>query len=626
MRSPYLFWSSRQSALISLIGVLFGLGMVLLLGYQVSTSYHAEVQRTRNQVSTMAQVLEGQLSSALRETDLVLHDLAQRLQATDFATADLGDARNKEVQGLLLDKLALIRQADNIGLVNVDAQVTHRALDSTDNTSLIDRDYFTMIRDNPFQERVYSRLVVGDNAAKQGVVVARRFDKNGNEFGGLIVASLTNHFFDHVLGSQVIGPHGTVMLIDDHLGVIASYPKRAAGQQLQPDADIVKALTDGALNGTQTTQTHHGNATLQTSYRLVAGTPFLLLVSASSEDYLTSWRSATLYYLLGGCLLLGMALLMTYFFWRSHRLARNLQQKEVKLNASEARFRQMIETTPVALVLVKLPDYFISYVNQRAADLFDMPQAAALSMRAFELYQNRLDFMAQIEQLRDGKTIRGVEMQLQRHDGSLFWGALSVSEVVTTESSTVVIGIIDITERKQMESELKRRATTDSLSGLANRAHFMDTANQELARAQRYGRPLSLLMLDIDHFKRINDTYGHDVGDMAIRALSNICRGILRDVDLLARLGGEEFAALLPETPRPQATQVAERLRAAIEANVLFTDSGEAVRFTSSIGVTELRSDDPLVDDLLKRADTALYYSKHNGRNRVSVSEELPDA
>ncbi|SMC16903.1 PAS domain S-box-containing protein/diguanylate cyclase (GGDEF) domain-containing protein [Andreprevotia lacus DSM 23236] len=625
MRSPYLFWSSRQSAVISLVGALFGLGMVFILSYQVSSSYNAEVQRSRQGTETLAQVLEGQLSSALRETDLVLHDLAQRLNEADVAKADLGETRNKELQGLLLDKLALIRQADNIALVNPQAAMTHRALDTTGGEGLIDRDYFAMIRDNPFQERVYSRLVVANDAQKQGIVVARRYEKSDNQFGGLVVASLTTQYFDRLLGTIDVGHNGNILLLDDHMGIIASYPKRKNAAVFKPDANMVAQLNNGSLTGTQLVQSRTDSATRQTSYRLIAGTPFVIIVSVSSEDYLAHWRDATIYYLLGGGALLCMALLMTYFFWRSHRLARNLQQKEIKLNASEARFRQMIETTPVALVLAKLPDYFITYVNQRAADLFDMPQAAALSMRAFELYLNRLDFMDQVERLHDGKTIRAVEMRLQRHSGEPFWGSVSLSEVNTSESSTVVLGIVDITERKQMESELQRRATTDSLSGLYNRAHFMETANQELARAQRYARPLSLLMVDIDHFKRINDTYGHDVGDKAIRALSDICRGVLRDVDLLARLGGEEFAALLPETPRAQAFNVAERLRLAIEANCIITDDGQEVRFTSSIGITELRANDPLVDDLLKRADTALYYSKHHGRNRVSIAEEIDE-
>ncbi|KAF0812532.1 putative diguanylate cyclase YdaM [Andreprevotia sp. IGB-42] len=625
MRSVYLFWSSRQSAMISLIGLLFGLGMVFILGYQVSSSYRAEVDRARNDVDIQGQVLAGQLSSALRESDLILHDLEQRLNVGDLARADLGENRNQIVQHILAEKLALISQADNIGLVNAEAAITHRAVADTDG-GLLDRDYFTLMRDNPHKERLYSRLITDSKTGARGIVVARRVESGEKGFAGLIVASLPSKHFERLLGQLTLGAHGRVMLLDNQMGVIASYTPHAASAALKPDSTIVRQLAAGSGEGKSAVlvQSRADQATREISYRHVEGTPFVLLVSKSSDDYLASWREATLYYLLGGGLLLTMALLMSYFFWRSHRLARTLAQKESKLNASEARFRQMIETTPVALVLARRPDFFITYVNQRAADLFDMPQAAALSMRAFELYLNRLDFMDQMEQLQGGKTIRAVEMRLQRQNGEPFWGTLSLSEVSTSESSTVVLGIVDITERKQMEVELKRRATTDSLSGLANRAHFMESANQELARAERYRRPLSLLMVDIDHFKRINDTFGHDVGDKAIRALSDICRGILRDVDLLARLGGEEFAALLPETARDHAVSVAERLRIAIEANVIITDDGQEVRFTSSIGVTQLRDGDTLVDDLLKRADNALYYSKHHGRNKVSVAEELP--
>ncbi|WP_035053231.1 sensor domain-containing diguanylate cyclase [Andreprevotia chitinilytica] len=625
MRKSFHFWTSRQSTWLSLIGMVFGLGMILLLSYQVSSSYHAEVGRKRTEVENLAQVLEGQLSSALRETDLVLHDLAQQLHDTDFTRTDAGDERTKALQAMLVDKLGLIRQADNIALVGPDGSMMHRALETPTGSSLIDRDYFSMIRNNPFQERVFSRLIVTNKAQKQGIVIGRRFDKANGEFAGLIAASLTTNYFDHLLGTLDLGPHGAVLLIDDSLGLITSYPKNAGKLQFTPDADMVKRLASGVVTGTQVLQTRDADATRLTSYQLVTGTPFLVVVSASSEDYLGHWRNATVYYLIGGGLLLAMALLMTYFFWRSHRLARNLVQKEIKLNASEARFRQMIETTPVAIVLARLPDYFITYINQRAAELFDMPQATALSMRAFELYLDRIDFLGQLEQLRAGQTVRGSEIRLQRFNGDAFWATASLSIVTTTEGSTIVLGLVDITERKRLEEELKRRATTDSLSGLFNRAHFMETANQELGRAQRYRRPLSLLMVDIDFFKRINDTYGHDVGDKAIQALARICKATLRDVDLVARMGGEEFAALLPETNLIDAVSVAERLRIAIEAHSITTDEGQEVRFTSSIGVTELREDDPLVDDLLKRADKALYYSKHHGRNQVSVAEAITD-
>ncbi|EME70184.1 GGDEF domain-containing protein [Paramagnetospirillum caucaseum] len=182
-----------------------------------------------------------------------------------------------------------------------------------------------------------------------------------------------------------------------------------------------------------------------------------------------------------------------------------------------------------------------------------------------------------------------------------------------------VIGVmLDITDRKRMEAELRRLATTDVLTGAFNRRHFMELAGAEVDRARRHGRPLVALMLDIDHFKRVNDTYGHPVGDVAIKALSDTCAQVIRHEDVLGRLGGEEFAIVLTETDLDGALQVAERLRQAIAAIRIPVEAG-TVAFTISIGTAERLETDSTIDAMLSRADMALYAAKRSGRNRVAV-------
>ncbi|MGP1609449.1 MAG: diguanylate cyclase, partial [Burkholderiales bacterium] len=171
-------------------------------------------------------------------------------------------------------------------------------------------------------------------------------------------------------------------------------------------------------------------------------------------------------------------------------------------------------------------------------------------------------------------------------------------------------------ERWQQVSELRRLATTDPLTGLGNRAHFIDRAEAELRRADRFNRDLAVLMVDIDFFKKINDKHGHAAGDEALRVFSRLLGKETRAVDLLGRIGGEEFAVLLPETGIGAALQIAERLRAAVEQAGFVFHHSEPIRFTISIGASLLQAGDNL-DSILARADGALYRAKHAGRNRI---------
>lgn len=182
-----------------------------------------------------------------------------------------------------------------------------------------------------------------------------------------------------------------------------------------------------------------------------------------------------------------------------------------------------------------------------------------------------------------------------------------------------LIGVInDITERKQLEQQLKLKATTDYLTGINNRGHFLELAELEFSRTTRYDNALSLLMLDIDFFKKINDQYGHAAGDWVLKQLTEICKNKLREIDILGRFGGEEFAILLPETDYENAITVAEYLRKSIEDfDFTISDNNVSLHITVSIGVSAVNSHIKHFDALLVMADQALYRAKNAGRNQV---------
>lgn len=165
--------------------------------------------------------------------------------------------------------------------------------------------------------------------------------------------------------------------------------------------------------------------------------------------------------------------------------------------------------------------------------------------------------------------------------------------------------------------ELEELSTTDFLTGAFNRRYFTEISTTELKRHQRHNKNTSVMILDIDHFKEVNDTYGHSVGDRALRHLVQICRDNLREEDIFARYGGEEFCILLPETDASTAREAAERLRQSIENTPMELDE-QHLHLTVSIGLSGIEArENPAIDYWLKRADQALYRAKEAGRNQV---------
>jgi len=222
--------------------------------------------------------------------------------------------------------------------------------------------------------------------------------------------------------------------------------------------------------------------------------------------------------------------------------------------------------------------------------------------------------------LKVGKPYR-TQFEMKKVDGSKIW--IDISGAAISYDKHLSLWLLnDISKQKTLEDELKHKVNHDYLTGLNSRDWFMNQALIELNRANRFSSPLSLLMLDIDFFKAVNDTHGHQVGDIALKSVADIAKSTLRDFDICARLGGEEFAVLLPETNKSQAYEVAERLRLAIEnSKVPLPSGGLPLTMTISIGVSSMTSKDDNIDVLISKADKALYEAKKTGRNKVCASQ-----
>lgn len=175
----------------------------------------------------------------------------------------------------------------------------------------------------------------------------------------------------------------------------------------------------------------------------------------------------------------------------------------------------------------------------------------------------------------------------------------------------------DITEITKIKQEMERLAHTDFLTGLANRRYFMQRLTEETERVKRGNQPMSVLLLDMDEFKNVNDTYGHDIGDRVLQVIASVTQEVKRISDIAARIGGEEFAMLLPDTDREGAIKLAQRLRRTINEQMIADAKGQPIRVTASIGVATMSHADHGIDHILTHADRALYRAKGGGKNRV---------
>lgn len=305
------------------------------------------------------------------------------------------------------------------------------------------------------------------------------------------------------------------------------------------------------------------------------------------------------------------------------RLESKVAERTRDLKESEERLRGVILAARDAVIVIDEKG-IIQEFNPSAAQMFGYSLAEAVGNNVTMLMpeddaRNHDSHVANSES--EGQRAIGQTRVLygRRKDGSTFPIELTVGTQYL-RSQRVHVGVIrDITERKANEETLRRLANQDGLTGIFNRRHFFEEGERVLSLARRAERPLGVLMLDADHFKSVNDRFGHDVGDQVLKALAQTVAGTLRTSDLFGRMGGEEFALVLPDTDVAGAQEVAERILAAIRT--VRVDAGDQkLGFTLSIGIAVGWAEN--LDDMLKRADSALYEAKHGGRDRAVLHAE----
>ena len=296
-----------------------------------------------------------------------------------------------------------------------------------------------------------------------------------------------------------------------------------------------------------------------------------------------------------------------------------------RLREREQLFSSLLGSVNAVLWAFDWDEQRIIYVSPAYERVFG--RSAALLMASYDewrnsIYPDDLDYAAEsLAQVLETGAVEQREYRIIRSDGQLRWlsDKCFISSRQASGHGTVIVGIAeDITDKKRLEGELHRLATTDVLTESSNRRHFFDCARREFDQARQYGGSMALLLLDLDDFKKINDRYGHQMGDQVLQRLAHCGATALRRDDLFGRIGGEEFAALFPGCEPDVALQVAERLQREVQ-RLSFQYEGETFGITVSQGLTVLRTGDANLEALYARADAAMYQAKRQGKNQIVI-------
>lgn len=355
-----------------------------------------------------------------------------------------------------------------------------------------------------------------------------------------------------------------------------------------------------------------------------SGFIFAGLISSSIAIYLAlrlfgvnlsaAWYTPSIVYLL-----LSIALVMM----KGDFFAKKWAESLLEIDKYNRRIEEIIKSSPFPIIISRLSDDRIILANTNAIKLFGIRQEELERYRLKDFFADSENRRLLNERLEQEREVQDFEILVKTPSGDTpFWLLTSANVIDYNYDVALYAAFQDITSRKNREVLLKNQAIRDPLTSLYNRRYFEEEVYKRIMNSKIDNQPYSVLMIDADHFKRVNDTWGHKIGDKVLIELASTCERALRDVDIVARYGGEEFVIYLDSVNAKKAKTVADRLRETISEIVVHSDEGDEVRFTVSIGISSYEVSDN-IDTLIKTADEALYKAKENGRNRVEIFSKL---
>ncbi len=609
----------RAAVFVALVCVIV-LGMS---GWREWNSREVTLKAAEVEMANLARLLTQHAEDSLDLLDTGIVGVVSRLETDGTGSETLSGLRK-----VLVARKASLNRI--YGIVICDENGDWLMSSSAMSPDLADREFFQHHRQSADRGAFIAGPIKSKIDGEWIITVSRRFNHPDGSFAGLVFAAISAKYFSEFYRQFDVGANGAVVLLNRDGIIMARSPDN--GTFVGRDASDGPLFRDPSMQSTSGAF-HFKTPLDQVSrvgfYQRSDRFSFLVLATRQRDEVLAPWRNAAIARMMFVFALTSLIAIIGFFLVRQLHLVQGLISA---LAAKEANFRLLAEGSSDMVTRIGSDEriFYVSpscarIVGWRADQLAGTPALAGVNPEDLPRVH------ATVAALRRGDVEEArISYRTRHRDRGEIWieSNLRVTRKVNGEIDGVVAISRDITEQKDLEEKLETQATEDALTGLANRRRFDERLQEEWARALREGAPLSLLMVDVDHFKKFNDQYGHPAGDVCLQSVAKVLAAeARRPADLAARYGGEEFALLLPNTDAAGCTRIGERIRCALrEAGMPHPRNLPSGVVTLSLGGAMSRPGTERSAghaSLMEAADRALYSAKRGGRDRLVMSGQV---
>jgi diguanylate cyclase (GGDEF)-like protein/PAS domain S-box-containing protein len=588
---------------------------------------HLDLQRAQrdarsghlSELTNLTLAFSKEIESSVQTIDVTLSDLREHWDGDTERFAATVQRWQAYLENELIFQVAVIDAEGLLVFSNLERQLT--PLD------LSDREHFRVHIDRGSDTLFVSKPVLGRVSKRWSIQFTRPIYDQSGRFAGVLVLSVSPEYFYRFYQSIQLPPDSAITLTNPDGVVLSRYPKT--------NESLGRSLTGGPIgdsldapSGTFQRVSQMDGMDRLYAWRRLERLSLVVFVGYAIDEVMAPYREYQSRAFLVGA---GLSALLLAFAYTKYISLKQEEQSAKEVAENEERWRLALHAAGEGVWDWNAGTNRVTVSPGWTQILGYEPNKMGYELEEWTKRVHREDLprvLGEIQSHFEGKTSTYCsEHRLRCRDGSWKW-VLDRGMVIERNRDGAPLRMVgtnaDITDRKEMEAMMERYASIDELTGLNNRRCFLLRLQSELAHVRRYPQgSASVLMADLDYFKRINDTYGHAVGDIALKQFADLLRNAVRETDVLGRLGGEEFAVLLPETGAESAEFFAQRLCVMLRS-VPVQVGEQSIPMTASIGVTMISPTDDGPDKVLKRADEALYQAKEFGRDRFQTKLAPP--